>query len=231
MIEFRGKEVSTLHIFERPQDAINTIISLIGCITGVSSLIVTLVKWLLEKPKESIEILAPELCGFYEHCNKDLPSQKYVVLYNLTISNVRQTPFTIKKIQLISDNIALSNIHQFKLKNGIILFRESDKPGFAAFDLYNQFEYLYPPRMLKPYELVNFRLVFPGDDLYKSYKNNDFEPIYVVLKIQFSHKEVNHVIKLSEINYDRIIQFEERNKSQLKNYQIVVDHLPDDSNF
>lgn len=184
------------------------IIAVIGCVTGVCSLVLNFYKLLSEKPKVKIEDYKFFLNGFCDNKNDGFRSKKILVL-NLRINNVSLAPITLKNVIFKHDNITLWANYEYKFTG--VSFSKGNTTSYYNVDKQIDF-----PFTIEPMKIVNCSLVFPfADDLFNLYVKNGSNPMSVCVNLLMNNKRVKFKTKIFELTEENIRNYQKNNKEKL----------------
>jgi hypothetical protein len=189
-------------------DPLTKIIALIGCITGICSLVLNFYKILSEKPKIKFEEYKLYLNGFCDNDNELYTSSKILII-NLRISNVSLVPASLKSALIKYNDLILRPDFRYKIKQISVKHNKT-------VDYYSIDKQLTFPLIIEPMEIINCSLVFPlADKLFQSYIKNNYKPIEIVLTLFTQNKSLKFKTKVFELNGENVIKCQQENKEKL----------------
>lgn len=158
-------------------DQITLIVAIVGCVTGVCSLVINFYKALVERPKISIKAIKPYLNGFYQNSHKQYGYNK-VLISNVRISNKGYTPISITEIYIKDGKKQIELATKYSLNE---LSIPLDNDYFVPYELYNA---ITTPITIQPMETIETTLFFTSvDRLFENYKQNKDKPLRVKIHI------------------------------------------------
>lgn len=179
------------------QDNITFVIAIVGCITGVCSLVLNFYKAIIEKPKLKIEVLMPNSNGFTQNQDKTYKC-KTILCIHLSFSNVGTYPVSISNIFLQSLNCKIKPVSDYKHNYGIA----KDNVNSKAFHFYPFCEL---PKFIGVGEIAQVTLLFPfADELFAAYNRGDLKRVKIAIHMP-NHK-LHKSVSIAEITQESIKQ-------------------------
>lgn len=185
------------------------IIALIGCITGICSLVLNFYKILSEKPRIKFEDYRFYLNGFYDNDDGTYESNKILII-NLRILNISIFPISLKGTMIKYNNLILEPHPEYKLNR--ISFKHDDKSGIH----YTIDKQIIFPLTIEPMQIINCSLVFPfADELFRIYDEDAHKPMEIDLNLLTANKKLKFKTKIFELTEKNIKNYQNENKEKL----------------
>ena len=183
------------------------IIALIGCVTGICSLVLNFYKILSEKPKIKLEDYKFYLNGFCNNDEEIYKSNKILVI-NLRISNISLAPASLKSALIKHNGLIFRPDFRYKIDKVSI---KRDK----IMHYYSIDKQLIFPLIIEPMEIINCSLVFPyADKLFETYVKNNYKPMKITLNLLTPSKKLKFKTKIFELTGENVISCQNENRKK-----------------
>lgn len=184
------------------------VVAIIGCVTGVCSLVLSFYKILCDKPKLKVELPLPHLNGFT--LNKDPYFKSDVILVaTFRIINVGLVPVSIKNLRIAFDGIVCAAITDYKLS--VLIFETAAGKSLH----YPMKSPKVTPFILSPGEIVETTYVFPfADDLHKVFTEKHLETLDA--HIFTSTSKIRVLLPVMDLSFDNIRNYQVQHRNELE---------------
>jgi hypothetical protein len=186
-------------------------IAIIGCITGVSSLLIQLFQYFLTVAKLKIELDQSKYSYLFKATDFGLSGYgcKYAAVVSLKISNCSSFPITINAIVVKNKNFKTRHINNMTFQAMQIRINKNEEP--PIYSQYDPSKCIIIPTRLESYDtiFVSARFAFP--DRLIDEKHLD-EPIDLNLAIATPRKTFRYKVQLYEYArlHDRLREHRKR---------------------